>query len=336
MPKLLLHPSSGSLRLLARLPYDIQEDITDYLTRSDLYSLSLANKYLSNLAARALYSKVLLHSNYPYPKSSRADLRPNDTLRMRQFSFLIAIYEHPEYANFVRHIAFEFTDNIESHPTLDYRVPEELVWQVFAQCKGVTSIDITMSNGHESRPPQHNLFPNLKHAKISGTFPDSTLDRMLHTSKQLRSLHITAGTSEYIDAPGEWPSWSSSLTPFLNRSIYYGKFTSLRSLIFEAHQCSKPNITVDCFGEFLKYVTPHLEELTLSITSQRVDMDCWTEWDVGDTLCSAEQREELVSLCLKGKVNLSPLRARELKRTFPKLADVQLCDANDKCSRLQL
>jgi len=334
MPKLHPLPNTGSLRLLARLPYDVQEDITEYLSRSDLYSLSLANKYLSNLAARALYSNVLLHSGHPYPKSSRADLRPNDTLRMRQFSFLIAIYEHPEYANFIRHIAFEFTDNIEPHPTLDYRVPEELVWQVFAQCKGVTSIDITMSNGHESKPPLTPLFPNLKHAKISGTFPESTLDRMLHTSKHLRSLHITAGTSEYIDAPGEWPSWSSSLTPFLDRSIYYGKFSSLRMLNFEAHQCSKPNITVDCLGAFLKHVTPHLEELTLSITSKRVDTDCWNEWDIDDTLC-AERREELVSLCLKGKVNVSPQRARELKRTFPKLADVQLCDTS-KCSKLRL
>ena len=169
---------------------------------------------------------------------------------MRQFSFLIAIYEHPEYANFIRHIAFEFTDDIELHPTLNYRVPEELVWQMFAQRKGVTSIDIAMSNGHESKPPLHDLFPNLKHAKISGIFPASTLDRMLHTSKHLRSLHITAGTSEYIDAPGEWPAWSTSLTPFLDRSICYGKFLSLRTLNFEAHQWSKSNITMDCLGGF--------------------------------------------------------------------------------------
>src|ERR1700753_4177010 len=107
MPTLI--QSSYTISLLARLPYDIQEDITEHLDQSDLHALSVASKYLSSLAARALYARVNLHSSCVAGKPSPAHRAPH-VLRTRQFSFFKALYEHPEYANFVRHLAYEFTD----------------------------------------------------------------------------------------------------------------------------------------------------------------------------------------------------------------------------------
>jgi hypothetical protein len=327
MPTLI--QSSYTISLLARLPYDIQEDITEHLDQSDLHALSVASKYLSSLAARALYARVNLHSSCVAGKPSPAHRAPH-VLRTRQFSFFKALYEHPEYANFVRHLAYEFTDCTDPKTAVDTVVPDELAWKAFAKCKGVTSLHITMFNGHGAKPPPQRLFPNLKHATVSGTFPPMALDRLLHASTRLQSLHIAGGTSEHIHLPQQRPAWTSSLSPFITRSIRIDAFKTLKNLSFESHHSNKTTtISSSSLFKFLKHVIPHLEELTLCVTADTCVPD--------DEICNAQEVFQVVergqclrSLCLKGKIAMdSEEVVKQIGSRFPKLKVQTIVDTHE-------
>jgi hypothetical protein len=172
-----------------------------------------------------------------------------------------------------------------------------------------------MSNGHDAKPPKQDLFPNLKHAKISGTFPPMTLDRMLHTSPRLQTLQIAADTSEHVHLPREWPAWSSSLSCFINRSRGVDAFNSLKRLDFAVHLNSNPNITPSLLLAFIEQVIPHLEDLTLSLTTEAPYTD---ELHIAEVL-ESNPCQYLSTLHLKGKISLDATKTKKIGDRYPKL-----------------
>jgi len=161
---------------LRQLPYETQEHITKQLTHSDLHQLSITNKSLSVLAARALYGEILLHSQH-YPHTGKLNTpRLKEDLRRRQFSFFVAVAHHPEYLDYIRHIAFEFTDTAENgeYPCGAWNqssyaclIPERLVWNVIGRCGGLVSLEIKWTRIRQMDLPPASKFVNLRHLQIT-------------------------------------------------------------------------------------------------------------------------------------------------------------------------
>ncbi|KZT37378.1 hypothetical protein SISSUDRAFT_1034104 [Sistotremastrum suecicum HHB10207 ss-3] len=318
-------------RALSQLPYDVQEEVTTYLPSGDLFSLALASKYLAELAIRALYSHVSLHSRYPQSPGPLIDLRPNATLRMRQFSFLSALSRRPEYARLIRSIAFEFTDPRISQCVGDWIVPEELVWRAFAKCERVTSIDIKAPATHRVTPPDRPLFPNLRRARIEGFFQEATLDCILHTSPVLQELHFMPQTAEFDNDVGmnalPWhnPSPSPTLDPFLQRTVFAGALPSLCIL-----QVDSPyQITSGAFQLFLGHISPHIQILNLT-----ADLFSHGENALDEAalrlLLDETHWPQLTHLIIRGiaPTLLSPYFIATLRRSCPRL--IYIGDANNQ------
>src|ERR1700754_5017969 len=153
------------------LPYDILEDITKYLSRTDLCSFMLPSRECYNSAVRALYSNIYLRTSESIDDTNvnqRSSPTLNQSLRRRQFSFFVTISQHPSYTRFIKSISFEFTNSSSSEncdePTdFTYPLPADLIWRAFAKCNSVVSIDIKASHDTVD-PPEVDMFPNLRQA----------------------------------------------------------------------------------------------------------------------------------------------------------------------------
>lgn len=170
------------------LPFDIQEDIAEHLSRRDLCCLMLASRDCSQFAVRALYSTIPLGN-----RSERADISETNytrSLRRRQFSFLEAISQHPEYTRFVRRIIFEFTEQSGKPSDYDYPIPTPLVWRTFAKCSGVVSIEIKAREDSLIEEPELEMFPNLRRARVTGPFSGRTIARLLNASSSVHTLQV--------------------------------------------------------------------------------------------------------------------------------------------------
>jgi len=150
----------------------------------------LASRECSHLAVRALYSSIPLNSS-SFDPSSNSQLSYH-SLRRRQFSFLVAISQHPEYTRFIRRLSFEFTDREGEPSDYSYPIPPDLVWRTFAKCQGVVYFDITANRrSHVDDDPKVGLFPNLRRARVSGPFSARTLGQLLNTSHSIHTLEIS-------------------------------------------------------------------------------------------------------------------------------------------------
>jgi len=265
--------------LLFQLPFDVLEDITEHLSRRDLCSLMLASRECSSLATRALYSNIPLHNT----STDCNDLRAYHNLRRRQFSFLVAISQHPTYTRFIRRIAFEFTEQDDEPSSYEYPISAELVWRTFAKCLGVVYVDLKAARPAQARieDPKAVMFPALRRARVEGPFSAETLSKLLNTSSSIKALELS------INTPGSRRSPERVQDP-LFRSIpnagpfdeLQGKNPSLRTLNIQIH----PWVSLTSLGAFLqgtrKHVTLLILGLSVSHTHRGGDGNdvVWTRW----------------------------------------------------------
>jgi len=163
------------------LPYHLLEEIVDYLSKDDLRRMMRVSRWCSTLTSKSLYSYIPLTNFIHHHKdrnlgpdselsnhSSSSELLANETeteddsiilstketdpstihhLRRKQFSFLLAISQHPEYTRFIRKIEFEFTDNRSEVPT-DHRypIPRELVWRIIGKCRNLVGLYVKLGS----------------------------------------------------------------------------------------------------------------------------------------------------------------------------------------------
>jgi len=265
--------------LLSQLPFEILEDITEHLSRKDLCNLMLASRECSSLAIRALYTIISLHNS----SKTRDDRRAYHTLRRRQFSFLVAISQHPSYTRFIRRIEFEFTDQEDEPSVYDYPISMELVWRTFAKCVGVVYIDLKAARPHQARidEPETRMFPSLRRARIEGAFSGQTLDKLLNTSSSIKALELTTGPSRERSPEalqGSLFRLAQTASPF---GDLRGDFSSLTTLNIQIH----PWLAVTSLKAFLQRVRNTVTLLILRFShasateaSAGGDDAYWTSW----------------------------------------------------------
>jgi len=265
--------------VLSQLPFDVLEDITEHLSRKDLCNLMLASRECSSLAVRALYSTIALHNS----SNIGDDRRAYHTLRRRQFSFFVAISQHPTYTRFIRRIQFEFTDQEGEPSVYDYPIATGLVWRTFAKCIGVVYIDLKAARPHQARieEPERNLFPNLRRARIEGAFSGQTLDKVLNGSSSIKALDLSIGRSREWSPEGPQGSLfrlAPTASPF---DDLRGEFSSLRTLNIQI----RPWGSMTSLAAFLQRVRNSVTLLILrfshaSVTETSVGGDdaYWTSW----------------------------------------------------------
>jgi hypothetical protein len=303
------------------LPYDILEDITEHLSRRDLCSLMLASRECSSLAARSLYSAIPLIS----PLDHSNDLRPHLTLRRRQFSFLVAISQHPEYTRFIRRIAFEFIGQEDEPSDFNHPIPTELVWKTFAKCQGVVYIDIKAKQQNPVDAPRTGMFPNLRRARVSGTFSPQTLAQLLNTSTSIRALELSLGSSYdpsplALRTPLSWTTQTPDTFEFIR-----GDFSKLRTLSIEVH--NKAFLT--SLDAFFHHVKDHVTLLILSFPPSDGDEgERWSGW-LQKVLNGFSRLEEL---WLKG-VRFDEELSQSLRKTgsCPELRSVKHLEIGKEC-----
>jgi len=275
-----------------QLPFDILEDITEHLSRRDLCNMMLASRECSSIAVRALYSSIPLRTS----PDSGDDRRAYLTLRRRQFAFLVAISQHPNYTRFIRRIAFEFPDQDDEPSVYDYPVSADLVWRTFAKCTGVVYVDLKATQPHQSpiEEPKDTMFPNLRHARIEGPFTPRALDKLLNTSSSIKTLALSISRPHRAFPPKvtqALPSHAPVIGPF---DDLRGGFPSLRTLNIQIH----PGVSVTSLGAFLQQVEDHVTYLILRFshtnTPRRADRNdaFWMPW-VLDSLRGFKALEQL-------------------------------------------
>jgi len=264
----------ANISLLSQLPFDILEDITEHLSRKDLCNLMLASRECSHLAVRALYTIIPLHNS----AKIRDDRRAYHTLRRRQFSFLVAISQHPSYTRFIRRIEFEFTDQEDEPSVYDYPISTELVWRTFAKCTGAVYIDLKAARPHQARidEPDTSMFPNLRRARIEGAFSGQTLGKLLNASNTIKALELSTGPCHE-----RWPEAPQGslfrLAQTANRfGELRGDFASLRTLNIQIH----PWVSVTSLTAFLQRVRNSVTLLILRFSHASVGGDdaYWRSW----------------------------------------------------------
>jgi len=325
-----MFPRQANSSPLSYLPFDILEDITDHLSRRDLCNLMLASRECSHLAVRALYSLIPLHTSSDHIY----DLRPYHTLRRRQFSFLIAISQHPEYTRFIRRIAFEFTSQEDEPSDFNHPVPVELVWRTFAKCTGVVYIDIKAHHKLSIDAPKVGLFPNLRRARVSGPFSPQTLAQLLNTSPSIHALELSVAPARdsslgvdqallprVVQTPSPFDDLKSGFQALKTLNVQIQRQTSLMSLT-----------------PFLQRVRKHVTFLILKFPGPPSDSEPpvevedeerrWASW-IPEALSGFVALEEL---WLKG-VTLDSVSNQKLKERLPELKSVKvLAKSVSRCS----
>jgi len=304
--------------LLSQLPFDIVEDITEHLSRNDLCSLMLASRQCTSLAARALYSNIPLRTS----SNDDTDCRAHHTLRRRQFAFFVAISQHPHYARFVRRIEFEFIGRDDEPSVYDFPVPTDLVWRTFAKCLGVVYIDLKAT-----RPlrvpldePQTAILPNLRRARLEGPFSGRTLDRLLNTSRSIKTLELSI-TSPFQPSPHSPQGFSFHQRP--NAGPFddlQGDFPSLKTLNILIH----PSLSVTSLATFLQRISDHVNLLILRFSHAGApemsdDDGYWTSW-ITENLVGFKVLEQL---WLRGLLPDDKL-TQQLQKSCPCLKSIQV------------
>ncbi|KAG8956105.1 hypothetical protein FRC03_010949 [Tulasnella sp. 419] len=161
--------------------------------------LCRANKSFNELVTPILYANIDLQASRPYrPWRRRGRVLGNDKFQ-RQEAYLMSVRKHPEYLANARHLGWE---SIESG------------WAIFPGMTNIRSIDL--SKGGETDPKTIvPVFPNLRSARLSGSFYLGSLECILLTSPYLAELHLN-GVGEVQGDIKDRRTQVPTLIPFLD------------------------------------------------------------------------------------------------------------------------
>ncbi|KIJ57326.1 hypothetical protein M422DRAFT_773931 [Sphaerobolus stellatus SS14] len=179
------------------LSFDIRVLIVDnYLSQSELHSLSLVNKRLYSLVVPALYRNIRLISNISPSGSGRTALQTSQAILSRTLIF------RPEIALYIRKLTWQAGD----FPVGELGNP---FWTLFPLLENVTAVHLidphptclahrtpfsalscNISHIENSLSVTAVLFPRVRHIRISGMTAMSYVIPIFHSPETIETLEL--------------------------------------------------------------------------------------------------------------------------------------------------